>query len=154
MGLALLSAAISGMIFGVGLALAGMLNPAKVAGFLDIFGLWDPSLMLVMAGGIMVNAAGYFLFVRGGQSSFSQSLFSQSSFSRPFFAKSFSLPEARQIDRKLVIGSGLFGMGWGLAGLCPGPVIASIGLDPAGIFPFLAVMLAGLMLGSLIRTRL
>ena len=149
MGLALLSAAISGMIFGVGLALAGMLNPAKVAGFLDIFGLWDPSLMLVMAGGIMVNAAGYFLFVRGGQSSFSQS-----SFSRPFFAKSFSLPEARQIDRKLVIGSGLFGMGWGLAGLCPGPVIASIGLDPAGIFPFLAVMLAGLKLGSLIRTRL
>ena len=71
MGLALLSAAISGMIFGIGLALAGMLNPAKVAGFLDIFGLWDPSLMLVMAGGIMVNAAGYFLFVRGGQSSFS-----------------------------------------------------------------------------------
>lgn len=144
MGLALLSAAISGMIFGIGLALAGMLNPAKVAGFLDIFGLWDPSLMLVMAGGIMVNAAGYFLFVRGGQSSFS----------RPFFAKSISLPEARQIDRKLVIGSGLFGMGWGLAGLCPGPVIASIGLDPAGIFPFLAVMLAGLKLGSLIRTRL
>ena len=154
MGLALLSAAISGMIFGVGLALAGMLNPAKVAGFLDIFGLWDPSLMLVMAGGIMVNAAGYFLFVRGGQSSFSQSLFSQSSFSRPFFAKSFSLPEARQIDRKLVIGSGLFGMGWGLAGLCPGPVIASIGLDPAGIFPFLAVMLAGLKLGNLIRIKL
>ena len=140
MGLALLSAAISGMIFGVGLALAGMLNPAKVAGFLDIFGLWDPSLMLVMAGGIMVNAAGYFLFVRGGQS--------------PFFAKSFSLPEARQIDRKLVIGSVLFGIGWGLAGLCPGPVIASIGLDPAGIFPFLAVMLAGLKLGSMIRTRL
>ena len=140
MGLALLSAAISGMIFGVGLALAGMLNPAKVAGFLDIFGLWDPSLMLVMAGGIMVNAAGYFLFVRGGQS--------------PFFAKSFSLPAARQIDRKLVIGSVLFGIGWGLAGLCPGPVIASIGLDPAGIFPFLLVMLAGLKLGSMIRTRL
>ena len=140
MGLALLSAAISGMIFGVGLALAGMLNPAKVAGFLDIFGLWDPSLMLVMAGGIMVNAAGYFLFVRGGQS--------------PFFAKSFSLPAARQIDRKLVIGSVLFGISWGLAGLCPGPVIASIGLDPAGIFPFLLVMLAGLKLGSMIRTRL
>jgi len=149
MGLALLSAAFSGVIFGVGLALAGMLNPAKVAGFLDIFGLWDPSLMLVMAGGIMVNAAGYFLFVRGGLSSFSQSLIS-----RPFFATSFSLPEAWQIDRKLIIGSLLFGMGWGLAGLCPGPVIASIGLDPAGIFPFLAIMLAGLKLGSLIRSRL
>lgn len=144
MGLALLSAAISGVIFGVGLALAGMLNPAKVAGFLDIFGLWDPSLMLVMAGGIMVNAVGYFLFVRGNKSFFT----------KPFFAKEFSLPEARQIDRKLIIGSVLFGIGWGLAGLCPGPVIASIGLDPAGIFPFLAVMLAGLKLGGMVRGRL
>ena len=149
MGLALLSAAISGMIFGVGLALAGMLNPAKVAGFLDIFGLWDPSLMLVMAGGILVNGAGYFLCVRRGQSLFAQSLFS-----KPLFAGTFSLPESRQIDRKLVIGSVLFGMGWGLAGLCPGPVIASIGLNPAGIFPFLAVMLAGLKLGGIIRARL
>lgn len=139
MVLALLSAAISGIIFGIGLALAGMLNPAKVAGFLDIFGLWDPSLMLVMAGGIAVNAAGYFLLVRGG---------------KPIFASSFSLPEARQIDKKLVIGSVLFGIGWGLAGLCPGPVIASIGLDPAGIFPFLAVMLVGLKLGVIIRTRI
>lgn len=154
MGLVLLSAAISGMIFGVGLALAGMLNPAKVAGFLDIFGLWDPSLMLVMAGGILVNGAGYFLCVRRGQSLFAQSLFSKPFFGKPFFAGTFSLPEARQIDRKLVIGSVLFGMGWGLAGLCPGPVIASIGLNPAGIFPFLAVMLAGLKLGGIIRARL
>ena len=149
MGLALLSAAISGMIFGVGLALAGMLNPAKVAGFLDIFGLWDPSLMLVMAGGILVNGAGYFLCVRRGQPLFSKTLFA-----KPLFADTFSLPEVRQIDRKLVIGSVLFGMGWGLAGLCPGPVIASIGLNPAGIFPFLAVMLAGLKLGGIIRARL
>lgn len=139
MGLALLSAAISGIIFGIGLALAGMLNPAKVAGFLDIFGLWDPSLMLVMAGGIAVNAAGYFLFLRSG---------------RPIFASSFSLPEARQIDKKLIIGSVLFGVGWGLAGLCPGPVVASIGLDPLSILPFLAVMLAGLKLGVIIRTRI
>ena len=149
MGLALLSAAISGMIFGVGLALAGMLNPAKVAGFLDVFGLWDPSLMLVMAGGILVNGAGYFLCVRRGQPLFAKRLFG-----KPLFAATFSLPEARQIDRKLVIGSVLFGMGWGLAGLCPGPVIASIGLNPAGIFPFLAVMLAGLKLGGIIRARL
>jgi uncharacterized membrane protein YedE/YeeE len=139
MGLALLSAAISGIIFGIGLALAGMLNPAKVAGFLDIFRLWDPSLMLVMAGGIAVNAAGYFLFLRSG---------------KPLFASSFSLPEARQIDKKLIIGSVLFGVGWGLAGLCPGPVVASIGLDPLSILPFLAVMLAGLKLGVIIRTRI
>lgn len=139
MGLALLSAAISGIIFGIGLALAGMLNPAKVAGFLDIFGLWDPSLMLVMAGGIAVNAAGYFLFLRSG---------------KPLFASSFSLPEARQIDKKLIIGSVLFGVGWGLAGLCPGPVVASIGLDPLSILPFLAVMLAGLKLGVIIRARI
>ena len=149
MGLALLSAAISGMIFGVGLGLAGMLNPAKVAGFLDVFGLWDPSLMLVMAGGILVNGAGYFLCVRRGQPLFAKLLFA-----KPLSAGTFSLPEARQIDRKLVIGSVLFGMGWGLAGLCPGPVIASIGLNPAGIFPFLAVMLAGLKLGGIIRARL
>jgi uncharacterized membrane protein YedE/YeeE len=149
MGLALLSAAISGMIFGVGLALAGMLNPAKVAGFLDVFGLWDPSLMLVMAGGILVNGAGYFLCVRRGQPLFAKPLFA-----KPLFAGTFSLPEVRKIDRKLVIGSVLFGMGWGLAGLCPGPVIASIGLNPAGIFPFLAVMLAGLKLGGIIRARL
>lgn len=139
MGLALLSAAISGVIFGIGLALAGMLNPAKVAGFLDVFGLWDPSLMLVMAGGISVNAAGYFLFVRRG---------------KPLLASQFSLPDARQIDRKLIIGSAIFGMGWGLAGLCPGPVVASIGLDPAHIFPFLAVMLIGLKLGGFVRARL
>ena len=139
MGLALLSAAISGIIFGIGLALAGMLNPAKVAGFLDIFGLWDPSLMLVMAGGIAVNSVGYFLFLRSG---------------KPLFASSFSLPEARQIDKKLIIGSVLFGVGWGLAGLCPGPVVASIGLDPLSILPFLAVMLAGLKLGLIIRTRI
>ena len=149
MGLALLSAAISGMIFGVGLGLAGMLNPAKVAGFLDVFGLWDPSLMLVMAGGILVNGAGYFLCVRRGQPLFAKPLFP-----KPLFAETFSLPEARQIDRKLVIGSVLFGMGWGLAGLCPGPVIASIGLNPAGIFPFLVVMLAGLKLGGIICARL
>ena len=139
MGLALLSAAISGVIFGIGLALAGMLNPAKVAGFLDVFGLWDPSLMLVMAGGISVNAAGYFLFVRRG---------------KPLLASQFSLPDARQIDRKLIIGSAIFGMGWGLAGLCPCPVVASIGLDPARIFPFLAVMLIGLKLGGFVRARL
>ena len=139
MGLALLSAAISGVIFGIGLALAGMLNPAKVAGFLDVFGLWDPSLMLVMAGGISVNAAGYFLFVRRG---------------KPLLASQFSLPDARQIDRKLIIGSAIFGMGWGLAGLCPGPVVASIGLVPARIFPFLAVMLIVLKLGGFVRARL
>jgi len=139
MGLALLSAAISGVIFGIGLALSGMLNPAKVAGFLDVFGLWDPSLMLVMAGGISVNAAGYFLFVRRG---------------KPLLASQFSLPDARQIDRKLIIGSAIFGMGWGLAGLCPGPVVASIGLDPARFFPFLAVMLIGLKIGGFVRARL
>ena len=95
--------------------------------------------MLVMAGGIAVNAAGYFLFLRSG---------------KPLFASSFSLPEARQIDKKLIIGSVLFGVGWGIAGLCPGPVVASIGLDPLSILPFLAVMLAGLKLGVIIRTRI
>ena len=106
MGRSLLVALFSGLVFGVGLALAGMLNPSKVTGFLDIFGLWDPSLAFVMAGGIAVNAMGYFLFVRGG---------------KPLFASSFKLPETVHIDRSLLMGSALFGVGWGLAGLCPGP---------------------------------
>jgi uncharacterized membrane protein YedE/YeeE len=131
----LLFAVCSGVVFGVGLAFSGMLNPQKVAGFLDLFGVWDPSLMFVMAGGILINAAGHFLFVRKG---------------KPLFAAEFSLPEARNIDRKLVIGSVLFGIGWGLAGLCPGPVIASIALDPMTILPFLGVMLVGLKLGRIL----
>ena len=130
---------LSGLIFGVGLSLAGMLNPSKVVGFLDIFGLWDPSLAFVMAGGIAVNATGYFLFVRKGQ---------------PWFSSRFHLPKVNHIDKHLIIGSALFGIGWGMAGLCPGPVLSSLILNPAEMSVFLAVMCVGLVLGSVLKVKL
>lgn len=138
MGRSLLVALFSGLVFGVGLALAGMLNPSKVTGFLDIFGLWDPSLAFVMAGGIAVNAMGYFLFVRGG---------------KPLFASSFKLPETVHIDRSLLMGSALFGVGWGLAGLCPGPVVSSLLLNPSDMIIFVLIMCAGLKAGAVLKQK-
>jgi uncharacterized membrane protein YedE/YeeE len=139
MFLPLISALIAGVIFGVGLAIAGMLNPAKVTGFLDLFGSWDPSLAFVMMGAIAVNATGHFLFVKKG---------------KPLFATDFSLPTATRIDRPLLIGSAIFGIGWGMAGLCPGPVVASLILNPQVIFVFLMVLLIGLKVGGMVRARL
>ena len=139
MGRSVFVALISGLIFGVGLALAGMLNPSKVSGFLDIFGLWDPSLAFVMAGGIAVDAAGYFLFVRNG---------------RPLFSDSFKLPETVRIDCPLMFGSALFGVGWGMAGLCPGPVVSSLFLNPADMIIFVLIMAAGLKAGAVLKQRL
>ncbi len=137
--LRLLTALVRGLIFGAGLGLAGMLNPAKVAGFLDLFGNWDPSLAFVMGGGILVNAAGHQLMRRRPS---------------PLFADSFQLPLSQAIDRPLLIGSGIFGIGWGLAGLCPGPVVASLLLNPAGMIPFILLLLAGLWVGQKIVPRL
>ena len=134
-----ITAALSGFIFGVGLSLAGMLNPSKVSGFLDIFGLWDPSLAFVMAGGISVTAAGYFLFARRGL---------------PWFPSQFPLPKTNNIDMPLIMGSALFGIGWGMAGLCPGPVVSSLFLNPAEMFFFLVIMCAGLKLGSVLKVKL
>ena len=128
--LRLLTALVSGLIFGAGLGLAGMLNPAKVAGFLDLFGNWDPSLAFVMGGGILVNAAGHQLVRRRPS---------------PLFADSFQLPLSQAIDRPLLIGSGIFGIGWGLAGLCPGPAVAAFAhLDVDIIWATLS-MLAGML---------
>ena len=130
---------IVGCIFGLGLAFGGMLDPSKVVGFLDIFGAWDPSLAFVMMGGIMVNAAGYLLLIRG---------------KKPIFTEKFHLPDNIFIDRRLIVGSTIFGVGWGLAGLCPGPVVASLLLNPNSIVPFLLIMLVGLKIGSLVKAKL
>ena len=103
----------AGAMFGAGLTLAGMLNPAKVVGFLDIFGMWDPSLGLVMAGGILVNATGHCFVMKRN---------------RPVFDASFDLPSSNSIDRQLIIGSAIFGIGWGLADIaraCCGQLAAS-----------------------------
>lgn len=127
----------AGAIFGAGLALAGMLNPAKVVGFLDIFGMWDPSLGLVMAGGISVNATGHYFVMKRN---------------RPVFDTRFDLPTSNIIDRPLLIGSAIFGIGWGLAGYCPGPVVASLLLQPADMLPFLVTLLAGAFIGRWLRS--
>ena len=127
----------AGAIFGAGLALAGMLNPAKVVGFLDIFGMWDPSLGLVMAGGILVNATGHYFVMKR---------------KRPVFDASFDLPSSNNIDRQLLIGSAIFGIGWGLAGYCQGPVVASLLLQPADMLPFLVTLLAGAFIGRWLRS--
>ena len=127
----------TGVIFGAGLALAGMVNPAKVVGFLDVFGMWDPSLGLVMAGGIVVNATGnYFVMKR----------------KRLIFDANFDLRSSNNIDRQLLIGSAIFGIGWGLAGFCPGPVVASLLLQPADMLPFLVTLLAGAFIGRWLRS--
>ena len=126
----------AGAIFGAGLALAGMLNPAKVVGFFDIFGMWDPSLGLVMAGGILANATGHYFVMKRH---------------RPMFDTRFELPTSNKIDRPLLIGSAIFGIGWGLAGYCPGPVVASLLLQPADMLLFLVTLLAGAFAGRWLR---
>jgi uncharacterized membrane protein YedE/YeeE len=128
----LIFASISGLIFGFGLALAGMLNPSKVQGFLDIFGVWDPSLAFVMGGGIMVNAIGYYFVLKRD---------------KPIYAEKFTLPRTTNIDKNLLIGSAIFGIGWGLAGLCPGPVISNVLLQPQDAVIFLIIMVFGLSVG-------
>jgi len=126
-----------GAIFGAGLALAGMLDPAKVVGFFDIFGMWDPSLGLVMAGGILVDATGHYFVMKRN---------------RPVFDTRFDLPTSSIIDRPLLIGSAIFGIGWGLAGYCPGPVVASLLLQPADMLPFLVTLFAGASAGRWLRS--
>ncbi|BCM24379.1 DUF6691 family protein [Methyloradius palustris] len=134
----LIFAGLSGIIFGLGLILSGMTNPAKVKGFLDITGLWDPSLAFVMGGAILVGVFAFALAKKRGQT---------------ILGESISLPDDKQIDRKLVIGALIFGVGWGLAGYCPGPAIAS--LLSAGLQPviFTLGMLAGIGLYKIFQSK-
>ena len=119
-------ALISGTIFGLGLTIASMTNPAKVIGFLNIFGAWDPSLAFVMFGAILVSAPVIYI---------------QKNKLKPLFADSFSLPTLKEIDKNLVVGSLLFGVGWGLIGLCPGPAVASLVLLNSSSIIFIISML-------------
>ena len=135
----LITALIIGAVFGIGLAIAGMLNPSKVIGFLDIFGDWDPSLAFVMGGGVLVNAIGHrFVMKRKA----------------PIQCATFSMPTSTKFDKPLVIGSVIFGVGWGLAGLCPGPVVASLLLNGQAILPFFGLMIVGLLVGRIVMRRL
>lgn len=134
----LITAVVIGAIFGIGLAIAGMLNPSKVLGFLDIFGDWDPSLALVMGGGVLVNSIGLRFVLKR---------------KTPIQSAKFLLPTASRIDKPLVLGSVIFGIGWGLAGLCPGPVVASLLLNGTAMLPFFGMLIAGLLAGRIIMRR-
>ena len=130
---------LSGIIFGLGLTISGMVNPQKVLGFLNIFDAWDPSLIFVMVGAIIIFAPMHFIFKKK---------------SRPILAKNFILTENKNIDKKLLIGSGLFGTGWGLAGLCPGPAIASISfLNPSSLI-FVLFMFVGFFIANRIEKNI
>jgi len=120
----------AGLLFGAGLAISGMINPAKVLAFLDVAGAWDPSLAFVMAGALIVTAVGYKLVL--GRT-------------RPLFESSFSLPTRRDVDLPLGLGAGLFGIGWGLVGYCPGPALAGLGLGRIDTLIFVGAMLVGLL---------
>lgn len=121
----------AGVIFGFGLALSGMLNPARVQGFLDIFGNWDPSLAFVLGGAVTVAFGGVALARR---------------MSRPAFEPAFHLPETNRIDGRLILGSAIFGLGWGLGGFCPGPAVASLTLGLWQTALFVAAMVTGMVI--------
>lgn len=125
---------LAGLVFGLGLIASGMANPAKVLGFLDLAGAWDPSLAFVMAGAIAVGALAFFAARQRTQS---------------LLGAEMKLPTSRQIDRRLVGGSVLFGIGWGVAGFCPGPALVALGMGQIKALVFVAAMLAGMGLFEL-----
>ncbi len=120
-----------GVTFGLGLAVSGMTNPTKVLNFLDIFGPWDPSLAFVMGGALIVSRVGIIL-VRGRKVALSGDV--------------FSIPTRRDIDPRLVVGACLFGIGWGLVGLCPGPALAGISRGSTELLMFVVAMIIGIFL--------
>ncbi len=123
-----IAALIAGIIFGLGLVVSQMIDPAKVLGFLDIFGRWDPSLSLVMAGALVVAFFGFRLI---------------QSRPAPLFASRFELPTRRDLDSRLIAGAAIFGIGWGLTGFCPGPAIASLAFGIPESVIFVAAMALG-----------
>jgi uncharacterized protein len=138
-----ITALVAGLVFALGLVLSGMTQPAKVVGFLNVMGLqngiswtaqpgfWDPSLALVMAGALAVTLIGFALTPSRANA-------------KPWFDQVFHIPTKKEIDRKLILGGVLFGMGWGLAGYCPGPALASLLVGGVDVFAFVAAMLGGM----------
>ncbi|MFL5019674.1 MAG: DUF6691 family protein [Rhizobium sp.] len=123
----------SGIVFGFGLSLSGMLNPVRVQGFLDVFGAWDPSLAFVLGGAIVVAFTGVQIMTA--------------------FDNSFHVPTNRRIDAPLVVGSALFGLGWGIGGFCPGPAVASLSVGLPQTFLFVIAMLVGMSLHDRVWSR-
>ncbi|MEQ8447737.1 MAG: YeeE/YedE family protein [Pelagibacterium sp.] len=129
-------AGLIGLIFGAGIAISGMANPAKVLNFFDFAGTWDPSLALVMGGALAVTALGYFFVLKRPA---------------PVFDKAFHLPTSKDIDLPLVAGSATFGIGWGITGFCPGGSIPALGLGEPDAFVFVASMVGGIILARSAR---
>lgn len=126
----------AGLLFGVGLVVSGMSDPAKVLNFLDVAGTWDPSLAFVMGGALATTFVGYRLvFLR----------------ERPFAMPSFDLPQKRDVDAPLLTGAALFGIGWGIGGFCPGPAFTALPLGAPGTLVFVPALLVGLVLGAWAR---
>ncbi|ACL57297.1 DUF6691 family protein [Methylobacterium nodulans] len=124
-----------GLLFGLGLLVSGMANPAKVLAFLDVTGRWDPSLALVMAGAVAASAVGYRVARRRG---------------RPVLAPRLEIPTRRGLDPRLLMGAAVFGIGWGLVGLCPGPALTILSVVPLQAATFVAAMVAGMLLFRLL----
>ena len=130
-----LASFVCGLVFGCGLLISGMTQPSKVLGFLDIFGRWDPTLACVMAAALAMSGAGYALARR---------------FRGPMFAAQYLWPTRSDIDRPLVTGAVLFGIGWGLVGLCPGPALENLATLSPRVILFVLAMIAGMMAMSLV----
>jgi uncharacterized membrane protein YedE/YeeE len=129
---------ITGFLFGLGLCLSGMTNPAVILGFLDLAGDWNPALVFVMAAGVTVTFLGYRLLVPKA---------------RPLWAPRFSLPTATAIDKPLLAGAAIFGVGWGLAGYCPGPAVVSLASGRTAVMIFVAAMVTGMIFVRWMRGR-
>ncbi len=132
----ILAALIAGLIFGAGIAVSGMINPAKVLNFFDIAGTWDASLIFVMGGALLVTMIGYRLVLKRAQ---------------PLFDKAFHLPTRRDLDPALIGGSAVFGIGWGIAGFCPGGALPALGLFQPDAAIFVGAMIAGIALARRLR---
>jgi len=132
------SAFVLGLVFGAGLVISGMSNPAKVIGFLDITGAWDPTLAFVMAGAVLVFGGLYRLALRRG---------------KPVLAPAFRVPDQKNIDSPLVGGSLMFGVGWGLSGFCPGPAVVSAGFGDPRVWVFVAAMVGGILVFRFVLRR-
>ncbi len=133
-----LAALTAGLLFGLGLSLSGMLDPARVRGFLDVAGAWDPSLVFVLGGAVTVSGLGDALSRRLGH---------------PVLADRFDRPQRRRIDAPLVLGAALFGIGWGLSGFCPGPAVAALSTGARPVLVFVAALLVGMAAHDLARRR-
>tara|TARA_R110000787_G_scaffold110023_5_gene218662 strand:+ start:620 stop:1066 length:447 start_codon:yes stop_codon:yes gene_type:complete len=127
-----------GMLFGTGIAMSGMANPAKVINFFDVAGTWDPSLAFVMGGAVIVTFIGYRMVLRRP---------------RPIYEPAFDIPKNRQLDARLLVGAGIFGVGWGITGFCPGGALPVLGTLDTRVIIFVAALVAGMLITRVLLER-